>query len=66
CLSVNPRLPRKINHIKLRVWYRKTLVEIEVKEGSIRANVVKGKGGVTMELRGVRYTLSKDQALIVG
>ncbi|MHA1644219.1 MAG: glycoside hydrolase family 65 protein [Candidatus Freyarchaeota archaeon] len=66
CLSVNPRLPRKINHIKLRVWYRKTLVEIEVKEGSIRANVVKGKGGVTMELRGVRYTLSKDKALIVG
>ncbi|MEX2704701.1 MAG: glycoside hydrolase family 65 protein [Candidatus Freyrarchaeum guaymaensis] len=65
CLSVNPRLPRKINHIKLRVWYRKTLVEIEVKDEGVRAKVVKGKGGVTVEHRGNRYTLSKDEILTV-
>lgn len=65
CLSVNPKLPRGINRIRFKFWYRGSLIEFDVKGRRVEARVVEGEGGVPIEHGGRRYTLSR-KALVLG
>ena len=62
-LSINPQLPDEINYIRFRYWYRKTLIEFEIKREVIEASVIEGKGNITIEHNGNKHTLTKDRVL---
>jgi len=67
-LKVNPVLPRQWRRLALRLWFKKTLVELAVTKDTTKVFIVKTKArnpGFDIEIYGKKYFLGPGEEIIV-
>jgi kojibiose phosphorylase len=62
-LSINPALPESWQSMRLRIWFRGSLIELVVADESTQATMVKGEKAADVEIQGQRMVLEPGQTV---